>query len=246
MLNTLTTDDNIAGERDVLGGSRLLDTDAYRLKVEYAYVSTSESGALGLFVAFKGNNGEQLRSTQWMTSGTAKGRKNTYEKDGKSYYLPGFMMADTLAMLTTGKPINQLATEEKVIKLYNKDAKAEVPTKVQMVTEMLGQEVMVGVIKQTVDKTTKDVATGEYVATGETRDENEIDKLFCAKETHLNMTVTEIKAQATEAVFFNQWLEANKGKVKNKVKGANGTAGAPKSGAPAAAGTPKPGKSLFS
>lgn len=247
LLKSMSTDANIAGERDSLGGSRLLESGAYKAKVEHAYVATSEGGALGLFLAFKTADGQEIRSTQWMTSGTAKGRKNTYQDNkGDTQYLPGFLMANSLALLTTGKEINQLDTEEKVIKLYNKEAKAEIPTKVQMITDMVGQDIVIGVVKQTVDKTVKNETTGQYEPNGETRDENEIDKFFCGKEGFENMTTTEIQAKATEASFYDKWVEKNAGVTRNKVKGASGTAGAPKPGAAAAAGTAKPKTSLFS
>ena len=51
-----------------------------------------------------------------------------------------------------GKEINTLETETKVVNVYSFEAKAEVPTKVDMLTELLGQEIVVGIIKETVDK----------------------------------------------------------------------------------------------
>ena len=54
--------------------------------------------------------------------------------------------------------------------MYSKEAKAEVPTKVEMLVDLLGQAIIIGVIKQTVDKTVKNDA-GVYVPNGETREE---------------------------------------------------------------------------
>lgn len=245
MFQNLTTDDKIAGEKDTLGGSRVLDTDAYAGTIKLAYGTKAESEAMGLVLEVESDDGATIKQTFWMTSGKAKGCKNTYEKDGKTYYLPGFIMADTLAQLTTGKSITKLDTEKKVIKKYDSTAKAEIPTDVQMLTEMIGQRIVIGLLRQIVDKTVKNDSTNTYEPTGETREENEIDKLFCGRDTHLNMTLTEIKAGDTEATFYGQWLEKNKGQVRNKAKGASGTAGAPKAGTPAAAGTAKPTTSLF-
>ena len=107
----------------------------------------------------------------------------------------------------------------------------------QALTELHGQQIIAGVLKQTVDKTKKN-DSGVYVATGETRDENEIDKFFRAKDS---LTVAEILAQASEATFINSWREKNAGVTRMKAKGASGTAGAPAAAAPPAA----PKKSLF-
>ena len=250
MLASLKADPEvkIAEDKDTLGGGfGPIESGAYRAKVGMAYVAKSGSGALGLFLTFLvGDEAKEVRQTLYMTSGDAKGNKPYYTKDGENYPLPGFSQAKSLALLTTGKEMSDLDTEEKVVKLYNSEAKAEVPTKVQAVMELIGQEVIIGIIKQTVDKNVKD-ATGAYVANGETREENEIDKFFCAKEGHENKTTTEIKAKG-EAEFYPEWVKKWTGVTRNKTKGAAagaaGTAGAPKSGA-ASGGTAKPKSSLF-
>lgn len=252
MFASLKAEDGVkvAEDKDTLGGGfGPIESGAYKAKVGMAYAAKSSGGALGLFLTFLVDvNGQEkeLRQTLWMTSGDAKGNKPYYTKDGENYPLPGFSAAKALALLTTGKEMADLDTEEKVVKIYNADAKAEVPTKVQAVMELIGQEVIVGVIKQTVDKNVKNDA-GDYVATGETREENEIDKFFCAKDGFENKTTTEIKAKG-EAEFFPEWAKKWTGVTRNKAKGAAagqaGTAGAPKAGG-ASAGTPKPKSSLF-
>lgn len=243
LLKTLTTDATIADEKDFIGGSGVFDSGLYPFTVALAYINKSAGGAMGLVLTLKTEDNRDLRQTLWMTSGTAKGGTNYYtDKKGDKQYLPGFLHANSLALLTTGKEISELDTESKVINVYSFEAKTEIPTKVDMVMDLLNKEVIAGVLRQTVDKTVKNDA-GEYVATGETRDENEIDKLFRAKD---KMTTSEIRAQATEAVFINTWSEKNTGKTRDKSgKGGNtGTAGAPK--AAGAAGTKKPTTSLFS
>lgn len=239
LLKALVTKDTIKAETDNIGGSGVLDSGAYHSTITMAYAKKSDSGALGLFVTFKTEAGQELRQSLWMTGGTAKGGNNFYiDKDGKEQYLPGFNQANALALLTVGKPIAEVEDEEKVINLYNYDLKKEVPTKAQVLVELIGQEIIVGVIRQTVDKTAKNDA-GVYIPTGDTRDENDIDKLFKASN---KMTFAEISAQATEPAFFTAWSDKNTGVTKNKAKGTGtgGTSGAPK----AAGGTAKP-KSLF-
>lgn len=242
LLNALKVTDKVEEDRDSLGGNSALETDAYLATVTLAYIKKSEGGAMGLFLHFKTADGKDIRSNQYMTSGSAKGGLPYYiDKEGKKQYLPGFNIANALALLTVGKEISELDTEEKTVKLYSSEAKAEIPQQVQVVTALMGQEIIIGLVKQTVDKTKKNESTKEYEATGETRDENEIDKLFRASD---KMTKAEISAGATEPGFYTAWLEKNKGVTRNKVKGASGTSGAPKAGG-AAGGTQKPKTSLF-
>lgn len=253
LLKNLASDASIANEKDVIaGGSRVLDSAIYKLRVALAYVTKASSGALGLVLGMKTEEGKELRQTLWMTSGTNKGGKNYYEKDGEKHYLPGYLLANSLCLLTVGKEISDLDTEQKVVNVYNPEAKAEVPTKVDMVMDLIGQEIYGGVIKQIVDKTKKNEA-GVYEPTGETREENEIDKFFRERD---KMTTAEIRAQAEEPAFFDAWSAKWTGQVRDKSKGAGkgGTAGAPAKasaggmfGSPAAAagGTKKPATSLF-
>lgn len=238
LLKSLTTDSAIANEKDSVGGGGVLASGLYLATVAMAYINKSDGGALGLNVVFN-IDGKDVRQTFWMTSGDAKGNKNYYEdKKGDKQYLPGFNMANSLSLLTVKKEISELDTEEKVIKLYSYDAKAEVPTKVNVVTELLNQEIYVGLLKQTVDKTAKNDA-GKYVPTGDTRDENETDKLFRAAD---KLTTAEIRAASDVAEFAKTWADKWTGVTKDKtskdvVKGV--------AGAPAAAGTKKPTTSLF-
>ena len=245
LLANLASDASIADEKDSIGGSGPLDSGLYNCTVSMAHINKASSGALGLVLTLKTSDNKEVRQTLWMTSGTAKGSKNYYEdRNGEKHYLPGFIAANALSLLTVGKEISQLDTETKVINLYSPEAKSEVPTKVEVLMDLLGQEIIAGVIKQTVDKTKKNEATGQYEATGETRDENEIDKVFRAKD---RMTTAEIRAQAEEATFINAWDQKWTGKVKDRAKGAtSGLPGVPKLGAaPAATGTKKPTTSLF-
>ena len=242
LLSTLTSDASIANEKDSVGGGGVLESGLYPATVTLAYVQKSEGGALGLVLQAKTNQGRDIRQTLWMTSGTAKGCKNYYEKDGVKNYLPGYVAANALALLTTGKEISELDTETKVVNVYNKDAKAEVPTKVEAIVDLMGQEILIGVIKQTVDKTQKTDA-GTYIPTGETRDENEIDKFFRASD---RKTTAEIRAQAEEAAFADVWEKKWAGVTKDKASKGAGVAGVPKLGAAANAGAnKKPTTSLF-
>jgi len=139
LLANLSTDDSVTEEKDSVGSSGPLDSGLYKSTVALAYVTKSAGGAMGLVLNLKTEAGREIRQTLWMTSGTAKGGKNYYEKDGEKFYLPGFNHANSLALLTCGKEISQLDTETKVVNVYSAEAKSEVPTKVEMLMDLLGQ-----------------------------------------------------------------------------------------------------------
>ena len=242
LLSGLTTSNDIAAEKDSVGGGFVLDSNVYNFTIKLAFLQKAASDALSLVVHLTTEDNKDVRQQFWMTSGKEKGCKNYYvDKNGDKQYLPGFNMANSLCLLTVGKEISQMETETKVVNLYNSESKAEVPTNVEMITELLGKQVLGGLIKQIVDKNVKDAA-GKYVPSGETREENELDKLFRERD---GKTTAEILAQAPEAVFIETWKKKWVGQVKDKTSKQAGTAGAPKAGAAPAGGTAKPQNSLF-
>ncbi|MGH1461206.1 MAG: hypothetical protein ACRBB6_04140 [Neptuniibacter sp.] len=246
VLTQLSSSEDFQQEVDVLGGGGfLVESGVYDCTVSHAYYSTAQSGALALNLELKttvDGQDKNIKQQFWMTSGTAKGCKTYYEHNGKKKGLPGFLSADSLALLTVGKSIGELATEEKVLNLYDHDAGKEIPTKVNMFSDLVGQEITAAVFKQTVDKTAKNDQSGNYEPTGETRDENEVDKFFRTRD---GLTTAEIRGGVTEATFRDQWAEKWTGVTKNKAKGMTAAqAGVP--GAPAAAASTGNGpKSLF-
>lgn len=249
-LAALQTNDSIQLDTDVIvgGGYEKVDhTGLYDMKVVYAFLKTAASGAMALECHFKTAGGANFRQTFWMTKGTAKGGGNTYiDKQGKPQYLPGFTNANNLALLTVGKKIGELETEEKVVKLYDYTQAKEVPTTVQMFSDLINQPIKAGVVKQIVDKNVLDPMTRSYIPSGESREEYEVDKFFRASD---NKTVAEILAQ-DDAQFINTWEtrfpeDYVSDRRKNKTGAPNVSAAASK--APTAApATPAPTTSLFS
>jgi hypothetical protein len=250
IFDNLETGNDIEQEKDSLGGRQILESDAYLLTIKLAYLTQSEGGANALNLVAETEAGTEFRSSMYFTSGREKGGKNFYtDAKGEKKYLPGYNMANSLSELTTGKDFVTTAketAEEKVINLYNKEAKAEVPTKVQMVMGLVGVQVYAGILKQLEDKT-QETAQGskEYVPTGETRESNEIDKFFCAREGYEKKTSAEIRGKSESAVFFDQWVAKWKGKTKDKTSKDAGKAGALKPKAAGAAAGTKPTNSLF-
>jgi len=236
LLAGLTTNDaSIQAETDSVGGGGVLDSGIYHSNLTLAYLSKSKGGALALNIHFKTAEGREGRQQLWMTSGDAKGNKNFYEdKQGNKKFLPGFLHANALCLLTVGKEISQMVPEQKVVNLYNPELKKEVPTQTDVLVDLIGQEVYLALQNQTVDKTVQ-ADNGTYVPTGETRQQNELDKVFRLRD---QLTVAEIKAQATEPAVFKTWTEKFAGKVIDRTNKQAGAVGAPAGRAPLMGGQP--------
>lgn len=237
MFENLGMDNDIQQEKDVLGGSRTLETAIYDFEIKMAYVTVSKGGAKAVNLTLETATKQTLRSTIYITN---KEGKNFYvDKQNQKNYLPGFSLINNLAALTAEKFLQNITPEDKVIPIYDFDQKKELPTKVPVLVELLGKRVSAAVFKEVVDKTAKQT-DGSYAPTGETREQNEIDKFF-----HIDsgLTVAELTAKATEAKFKQLWADKNTGVTREKAKGAKaGTPGAVAAGKPASA---TPAKSLF-
>lgn len=246
MFEDVKVDASVKEDGDSLGGY-LLDTDAYKMVIDMAYGEKSKGGALGVYVTFKNQEGKTLKQTFWVRGGDTKGNKTTYTTpNGDEKMLPGYAQMNTICKMALGKEIHQIATEAKTIKAYNPTLKKEAPVEKQVMVELLGKEVILGVMLQTVNKTAKNDA-GKYVPTGEVRQENEVSKIFRASDS---LTASEIAAGETEAVFIHEWTNKFKGTVRDRstkvaAAGNTGTTGAPTTAGAGAAPSPDAGKSVF-
>jgi hypothetical protein len=241
MFNNLTMSNDIQDEKDVLGGGGVLESGVYDFTVRMAYGSVSSGGSMALNLTLETDDKRTLRATLYTTN--KKGENFYTDKNQQKNYLPGFLLATNLCLLTVKKELHQVAFEDKVIPIYDYDQKKELPTKAKVAVELIGQRISAGVFKEVVDKTTKD-ASGTYVPTGETREQNEIDKFF---RTGDGFTVAEIRGKAATAEFKDAWSAKNTGVTKNKAKGAAaGGTGAVGNSKPAGQSTTAaPAKSLF-
>ena len=246
MFADVKNEDGIEKAKDVLGGGNgLFDTAIYKFTIKAAYGLVSSGGAKGVAFEFKDENGRTFKNTQYVTSGTEKGCKNYYEKDGVKNYLPGYNIVNAICMMCTEKPLDQAVTENKTLKLWDSTAKAETPQNVPVLVELTGKEIYLGLFKDEVDKFGQDQTTKKWtVVTGETKEQNEIANVyhFPTKKT-LNEAV-----EGGEAEFYDKWLAQYEGKTRERAKhkGKGGTAGRPAaaSGGATPAGGSKP-SSLF-
>lgn len=242
-LAKLAAVEGVSVEADVSYSKGPMPTDIYPGIIKLAYLGKSPKTGANSVTLHVEINKRMHRETLWVTSGTAKGCQTWYTaQDGSKAYLPGFNVFNALSMLTVGKHCSTLEAETKTVKLYSFEEKKEVPTDVEVITELLDQPIYAGLIRQIEDKNVQD-STGAYVPSGETRTINLIDKLFRASD---KMTVAEAKAEAEEPVFYETWLNNNKGKDRDKSTKTAGTAGAPSPVKMKAGSAEKPAtKSLF-
>ena len=121
--------------------------------------------------------------------------------------------------MTTGKGLFDLAAdvETRTVKLYDFDAKKEVPTDVQAIVPMLGKQVLVAIQEEEFEKTKLNEATKKYEPTGEVGVKNVIVKAY---DVETKRTAVEMRDDK-EATQYDAWLETNQGKLKKvEVKGA--------------------------
>lgn len=202
-----------SGEKDVLGGGYSLpESGLYSAIVKVAYATTAASGAVAINVVLTLDDGTEVREALWVRSGTSKGGANFYvDKQGNKKALPGFATANTLCEVVAGKGLPAVTMEEKVLNLYSAEAGKEVPTKVPVVMDAVGQPLKVGLIRVLENKNVKD-GMGNYVPSAETREYVTIDKIFTTE----GLTLTEKKAGQTEPAFAAKWVEKFKGTVRDK------------------------------
>jgi hypothetical protein len=202
LLDNLQLDNDVETQGDFIpGGSFTNPTGIYKCLIELAYMGKSRGGARSVTVHFKqADGGMTHRETFYITSGEAKGCKPYYVKDGKKIALPGYEMIDNLAMLAAGKRLAQLNAEDKVVKLWDWEARKETNQTVPVLTELMGQAVRVGLVLREENKRTK--VGDEYVDTNDKREFNEVSKLFHAKG---GLTVAEARAGLEDGEFINEW-----------------------------------------
>jgi hypothetical protein len=242
-LAEFATDDSIQPEKDMIGGNGPVDSDLYGSTITMAYRSLSKGGAHALNLHLAAEDGREIRQVIYFTSGTAKGGKHFTEKNGVKNYLPGFNLVNSLCLLSIGEEFAKVNTEKKLVPIYNFDERKEIPTEVEVLTPLLGQDIIAGIVKQVVDKNSNIAAEGEkpnWQPTGDTKEENEIDKFFRARD---KMTTAEILGGAEEAGFYTKWGEKNIGVTKMRAKGATNAPAANSAFGGAAAA--KPAKSIF-
>lgn len=208
---------NLQASGDRLGGAIVRPSSVYEGTIKMAYIVPAKSGAVGVTLELTLPDGSSYRDTQYVTSGTAKGGKNYYEKDGQKIMLPGFETINDLCLLTTNQSLKELepSMEEKMIPLWNSDARGEVPTKVPVIMPLIDQKVKFALLHVIENKAALNQSTSKYEPTNEKVEKNELVKYF---HFDTGLTVTEAQAQKTDGEFIVAWAGKNEGKVVDKFK----------------------------
>jgi hypothetical protein len=233
LLNSVQETANATGEKDTLGGGGfILPTMIYPAKIEQAFLTKSPNGAIALNLRAKvrkddGTLGEH-RETIYFTN---RAGETSYQKNGETHMLPGFITVNALAQLVTGKGLKSLPTTQQTVGVWNGQVKKEVPTQVEALPDLCG-EVYLG-IQQIKENKTEKGGDGKYHPINKPRELNAIDKVFRVSD---KLTLPEVLSGATEAKFFVSWTERFAGKVYDKYK-ADAPASAPGAASPMAAGT---------
>lgn len=207
---SLTTE-GMERQADTLGGKNVLPTDVYKLHVKHAYLGESSGGALSITVVGKVNDSD-YSETFWITN---KEKKNYFmSKNDKKVPLPGFTVIDDMCLFATGKPLAQQSTVDKIIEKYNPETSSMQKSSVPVIEGLLDKDVLVA-ISQVKEFKRKKFDDG-YHTVSDTTEFNEIEKVF-----HLDkhLTANEVIKKVEEPEFYTKWLEAKKGKVKDKTKG---------------------------
>lgn len=223
MFGNLTTD-GLQESQDRLGGISVFSTDIYIGTVKALYAGKSTGGATSVTL-IADLNGKEYTETLYVTNKDGQNWFANKQDNTKKVPLPGFTVVDDICLIATGEPLATQETEEKVIKVWDSEAKKEMPKSVPMIIAALGKPIALGIQKTLANKQTK-VGT-EYVANAETREENHIDKVY---HPEMKLTVAEARAGQDVAQFWDAWLLKNKDQVRDKrtIKdGEVGSSGAP-------------------
>jgi hypothetical protein len=222
---------------DKVRGSRtVLNSAIHDFTVTKAYILTTQSGANFAKVELTSEAGTMLRFDECFQSGDAKDNAIFYtdKKTGEDKELPGYTMTNELLVAVLGEDmvfedsdgddfigdmfdlLEEEGIEEKSIPLYNFKKGKEVPTKVPVMTAIIGGTVSAGVLDTFMDIPAKSpngkiiYTDGKAEPSGKYYRGNKISKFF---NTESGMTYDEFADQADEPKFCDEWVKAHKDKV---------------------------------
>lgn len=242
MFNKLSTDGLEESQDTLGGGSFIVPSGVYAAKIKVAYAAPATSGAMGIVINAVLEGGKEFRETVYITNKKGENFFLNKQDPSKKVPLPGFTTVDDLCLICTGAPLSEAETEEKIVNVWDPEERKELPKAVQVLTGLVGADVLLGIIHKVENKSTKQ--GNEYVPINEKREFNTIDKVFHPEH---EITVAEARSGVDKPTFINAWKERNEGKTQDKFKEVTdtGRASAPRGAAPQAGSAPAPRTSLF-
>lgn len=244
LFSKVKQDTSIERSKDVIGGGfKAMESDIYAYEVVQAYAHQSDSGAHAVVFEFNltvegADKPRKMNETIYFTN---KVGETFWAKEDRKGNLPGFDLVDDLVMNATEGAMGILSDDLDVVEktIQVKRDGVMTPVVVQVIQSLIGSTGKLAILKEIVDETKKSDATGLYEATGGTKEQNTITKVFGESGHTINELVNEIE----QPVFQAEWLDVWKGKTKTSTKGAGKT---PVAGKAALTGTAAPKKaSLF-
>lgn len=220
--------------KDIVGGYTLPESDIYDATIKQVYIKKTESGAVGFHIsavikdverkfvlypaiAKKDANGVPLRNPDNSIQVT----NTRITREGTEVYLDAFLIADSLARIVFGKPLQQLSTDPIYIEEKDKQTKQPVQVQVAGYKDFSGKEVKFVLQRAVKNKQAKNEQTGKWENTNEKTQEIELVKILRKDDM---LTINEIDAGATAAAYAEEWLKTWKGKDKNNYKPVAGSA----------------------
>jgi|TARA_B100000315_G_C14531681_1_gene566503 hypothetical protein len=206
-----------------VGGGFAWESGVYDATIKMVYLNKSASEAVSVNIILQNSDGKELKESFWIKSGKAKGNKTYFTKNKKNYPLPGYSIANSMCVATSGESLAKCmdTAEKKKINIWNPELKKEAPTERPVLMGLVNKSIKVAVHQVIEDKTAKN-ASGQYVPTGESRTLNQC-KFFGNTD---GKTAEEI-ANDKPAVMFDKWAQKNTGTVVDKTtKTKNGNSAA--------------------
>ena len=217
---------DVEAPKDTLGGGGYIkESGVYDAVIKMAYAFTSAAGAQGISLEFKLKDESTYKERFYITKRTGE---FTYERNGKTFYMPGYISVDELCAVATGQLLSDQPTTEKTIKVYDFQAGGEVDQEVPVMTDLVGKKVKIAIQKIIQFKSVK--KDDGWKDSDEVQETNEISKSFDVN----GFTVIELMDKAEETKFLDAWIEKNEGVSYDKTKGKTpkgSGVGSPKAGA---------------
>lgn len=216
MLKDIKATNEVTEEKDTLGkGGFLWDSDVYPVTIKLAYLDQYPSGAYNVNCIFVDEDGKEL---EWKEGITNAEGEDFYvdENTGKERILRGMLKANSLCDIALGKTLIELNETPGTVEIYDFDLKERVPQERGLLKQLHGKRVVIGVIREIVDRNAKNDA-GKWEPTGKTREASRVDKFF-----YPDGTTRPEKAAGKPAEFIDKWKAEWKGKVVDRTKAQKG------------------------
>ena len=179
-------------------GKRTVDTNEYEATIKLAYLSTAKTGSTMLNLIYTMGGQEVTLKPNYLFNGAKKHYID--KKTGAKKQNIGIAQLSELCMVAIGK---NSTVEDKTIKIWDYDLKAEAPVKRPVLVDLLGAKVLLAV--QEIQEAKHNDASQAVML-------NEVVKA-CDVETR--QTLAE-KNAGKDAVWLDKWTKKNAGVLNDK------------------------------